>query len=87
MKTVTILIISIVFYLNIGCSNNSDIDILLAWMTGSFSSAEQAEAETNYYDIRLEMVQIWKERNDEHVWGADKGGYVFLKLNRTNNEI
>jgi len=64
MKTTTILIISIVFCLNIGCSNNSDVDILLAWMTGSFSSAEQAETDTNYYDIRLEMIQIWKERND-----------------------
>jgi len=87
MKTITILIIIVVFCVNIGCSDISDVDVLLTWMSGSFSSAEQAEADTNYYDIRLEMVQIWKERNDEHVWRAEKGGYVFLKLNRTNNEI
>lgn len=48
-----------------GCAKeNSDIDILLTWMTGSFSSAEQAKVDTNYYDIRLEMVQIWNERSD-----------------------
>ena len=49
----------------VGCSQKSpDTDILLTWMTGSFSSAEQAKTDTNYFDIRLEMKQIWKERND-----------------------
>lgn len=33
-------------------------------MTGSFSSQEQAEADTYVPDIRLEMVHIWKERDD-----------------------
>lgn len=48
-----------------GCDkNDSDIDILLAWMTGSFSSEQQAKSDTNYFDIRLEMVQIWKDRSD-----------------------
>ncbi len=44
--------------------NQSDPDLLATWMTGSFSSQEQAEADTSYYDIRLEMVRIWEARED-----------------------
>lgn len=36
-------------------------------MTGSFSSQEQAKADTNFYDIRLEMVPIWTDRDDA-IW-------------------
>lgn len=43
------------------------MQILTSWMTGSFSSQKQAEANSNYYDIRLEMVQIWRDRTDG-VW-------------------
>jgi hypothetical protein len=32
---------------------------LARMMTGSFSSAEQAAADADYHDIRLEVVQIW----------------------------
>jgi hypothetical protein len=35
-------------------------------MTGSFSSQEQAQADTSFKDIRLEMVQIWKNQTDGH---------------------
>ena len=37
---------------------------LLSWMTGYFSSAQQAQKDSDYFDIRLRLVQIWKERND-----------------------
>jgi hypothetical protein len=30
-------------------------------MTGSFSSQEQAAADTSRYDIRLEMAPIWTD--------------------------
>jgi hypothetical protein len=43
---------------------STDLDTLAAWMTGSFSSEEQAAADESYFDIRLEMVRIWKERKD-----------------------
>ena len=33
-----------------------DVDTLLEWMTGSFSSARQAAEDTTYFDIRLEMA-------------------------------
>lgn len=42
----------------------AEIDDLAAWMTGSFSSAAQAEADSTYYDIRLEMAPIWTTRQD-----------------------
>ncbi|MDD4051724.1 MAG: chromophore lyase CpcT/CpeT [candidate division Zixibacteria bacterium] len=41
-----------------------DFQRLLTWMTGSFSSEEQAKADTNINDIRIEMVPIWKHRSD-----------------------
>ncbi len=41
-----------------------DLDTLVSWMTGSFSSEAQAAADSAYFDIRLEMVPIWTERTD-----------------------
>jgi hypothetical protein len=41
-----------------------DLGAAVSWMTGSFSSEEQARADTNYFDIRLEMWPIWVERGD-----------------------
>jgi len=37
----------------------SELDQLVAMMTGSFSSAAQAAADTNFFDIRLQMKPIW----------------------------
>lgn len=35
-----------------------------AALAGSFSSAEQAAADTAYFDIRLQMMPIWTDRTD-----------------------
>ena len=43
-----------------------DLDRLAAWLTGSFSSAAQAARDTNFFDIRLRIVPIWKHRAGEH---------------------
>lgn len=43
------------------------MDTLTAWMTGSFDSRRQAEADTNYLEIHLQMARIWPERRDA-VW-------------------
>jgi len=40
------------------------LGLLAEWLTGSFSSQEQAESDSAYFDIRLHMVPIWKERSD-----------------------
>jgi hypothetical protein len=42
------------------------LETLVSWMSGSFSSQAQAEADSNYYDIRLEMAPIWEDEDDEH---------------------
>ncbi|MBN2572504.1 MAG: chromophore lyase CpcT/CpeT [Ignavibacteriales bacterium] len=44
-----------------------DLKLLASWMTGSFSSYEQSQTDTNFYDIRLEMMRIWKLRDDA-IW-------------------
>lgn len=48
-------------------SDEGDLTLLATWMTGSFSSAEQAAADTNYFDIRLRMARMWEGR-DDGVW-------------------
>ena len=40
------------------------METVAAWMTGSFSSAEQSAHDEAFYDIRLEMVPIWTDRDD-----------------------
>jgi hypothetical protein len=43
------------------------LDRLAAWMTGSFSSAAQAEADPEFRHIVLHMTRIWPDRSDG-VW-------------------
>jgi len=45
-------------------ASETDCQTLADWMTGSFSSATQAAADSSYFDIRLEMARIWTERGD-----------------------
>ncbi|MDX2197362.1 MAG: chromophore lyase CpcT/CpeT [Phycisphaerae bacterium] len=41
-----------------------DLALLKSWMIGSFSSAEQSAADPeNFFDIRLEIVPIWRDRD------------------------
>ncbi len=42
----------------------ADVPTLASWLTGSFSSAAQAAADTNYFDIRLRVVPAWTDRAD-----------------------
>jgi hypothetical protein len=43
-----------------------DIDKLYAWMSGHFSNQQQALKDSDYFDVRLHMVPIWKERSSGH---------------------
>ena len=45
-------------------SQPNDLNLLLSYMTGSFSSEDQAQSDTSFRDIRLEMVQIWKNQTN-----------------------
>lgn len=40
------------------------LEQLATTMAGSYTSAEQAKADTNYFEIELEMVRIWPKRKD-----------------------
>ena len=43
---------------------SEDVEQLVELMSGSFSSRRQAEANPNYFDIRLHMVPLWPDRDD-----------------------
>ena len=45
-------------------NRDSDLKLLISRMQGSFSSEAQAKVDTDYYDIRLHMVQIWPKSTD-----------------------
>ena len=42
----------------------SDLARLGQWMTGYFSSQQQAAKDSDYFDVRLRMTPIWKQRSD-----------------------
>ena len=44
--------------------SRTELDRLVSWMGGTFSSQEQAALDSDFFDIRLQMVQIWPERID-----------------------
>lgn len=47
------------------CRTGTDVDTLAAFLTGSFSSQAQSERDPdNYFDIRLEAVEIWPGQED-----------------------
>lgn len=50
-----------------GQVNDNDLQELASWMTGSFSSQAQSKKDKAFYDIRLQMARIWKDRTDG-VW-------------------
>lgn len=64
-KILKITLIILFVAISLGCkSERDDLTLLKTWMTGSFSSAEQAASDTSFFDISLEMVPIWFERED-----------------------
>lgn len=44
--------------------SSADLDMLASFMTGSFNSTAQAASDSDYFDIRLHMARIWKNRTD-----------------------
>ena len=43
---------------------DDDFAVLTDWMSGSFSSAAQAAADSSFLDIRLHMQPVWTGRDD-----------------------
>jgi len=67
-KLITMLLNTIVALLMLSSHTvaQTELEELVSWKTGSFSSEEQAEADTTFFDIHLEMVKIWENRVDGH---------------------
>ncbi len=52
-----------------GCSSNTEMRsiepaLLRDYLSGSFASTEQAQADPDYFDIRLKVVPVWTTRQD-----------------------
>ena len=45
-------------------SQSKDLLRLASWMEGSYSSQAQSLKDTSYFDIRLQIIRIWKNRAD-----------------------
>ena len=43
---------------------SSGLDRLAAWMTGTFTTAEQARGDQNFRDVTLHVTPIWTDRTD-----------------------
>lgn len=60
-------IISVFLFCLTACqTEQSDLDRLVDYMSGSFRSAEQAQRDTSFLDISLHMVPIWPDQADGH---------------------
>ncbi|MBE0572115.1 MAG: chromophore lyase CpcT/CpeT [Ignavibacteriaceae bacterium] len=62
MKAALIFLLLLIFSLTL--YPQRDVEALVDYMVGSFSSEEQAEKDSGYFNIELEMVKIWKDRRD-----------------------
>lgn len=68
-STTVVVIISLMMLLVWSCKdysmdNDVELQTLKTWMVGSFNSLEQSEVDTNYFNIHLEMVQVWPDARD-----------------------
>ncbi|MCB1052977.1 MAG: chromophore lyase CpcT/CpeT [Acidobacteria bacterium] len=45
-------------------SADPELETFVAWLSGTFSSTEQAKADPDFYDIHLVMAPIWTDRTD-----------------------
>ena len=46
-------------------AGDTDLETVVGWMSGSFSSADQAAEDLDFYHITLEMAPIWTDRAGE----------------------
>jgi CpeT protein len=68
MKKIIICLSAIIAFNTSLSAQSKDLKKLAKYMAGSYSSELQHKQDTaNYYDIRLSIVPIWKERTDA-IW-------------------
>ena len=56
------LIIVLTLTSNSFSQTEKDLDLLALWMQGSYSSEEQSQNDSDYYNISLEMKKIWTDK-------------------------
>lgn len=59
-------------------SQSQDLKTLASWMEGSYSSQEQSIKDTTYFDIRLQIVPIWKNRKDGYWFYVEQAVAKFI---------
>jgi hypothetical protein len=47
-------------------AQDDELELLVSWIGGSFSSSAQANADSDYFDLSLSLVPIWKDSGDGH---------------------
>ncbi|MBK9096529.1 MAG: chromophore lyase CpcT/CpeT [bacterium] len=62
MRSILTFLFTLILSINI--YSQRDVETLVDYMVGSFSSKEQAEKDSSYFNIEIEMVQIWEDRTD-----------------------
>lgn len=56
------LIVVLTLTSNCFSQTEKDLDLLALWMQGSYSSEEQSQNDSDYYNISLEMKKIWTDK-------------------------
>jgi len=64
MRILFLLIVVFITDLPAVAQRTRALEQLAYTMAGSYTSAEQAKADTSYFEIELEMVRIWPKRRD-----------------------
>ncbi|MGV3637816.1 MAG: chromophore lyase CpcT/CpeT [Flavobacteriales bacterium] len=64
MIRATLLLATLVLPTILAAQRTRELEQLASTMAGSYTSAEQAKADTSYFEIELEMVRIWPKRRD-----------------------
>jgi hypothetical protein len=75
-RIIAIIITAVMLFSCVKQENN--LDLLAEFMTGSFSSQEQAKSDTNFADIRLEMAPIWTDRTDGYWFYVEQAAATSL---------
>lgn len=63
-------------------AQEADLDLLTEYMTGSFTSTAQSQADTHFLDISLKMTQIWKDHPDVWLYVEQAETSTLAKPNR-----
>lgn len=64
MRTLILLLLTVLVTLSGHAQRTRAMEELAYIMAGSYTSAEQAKADTSYFEIELEMVRIWPKNRD-----------------------